>query len=387
MVFGADEPAVLDMLVRHFSLHGDTVLLVNVAAAGKERFGRKVKYETFNPQSAPGSHEVFRNSAYFKRFVVDREAQRHGRLQPCASQFPDARVYQGDCFEILSALPDASVGGAVTSPPYYNARSYTVWPNIYCYLYDMYNAARQVFRVLKPGSLYLFNIFDYFDNENNIVFSAMGKKRMILGAYIVDLFRRVGFEVSGNVVWYKGEIEGKRNFNQGNKSPYYQFPFNCWEHTLIFRKPGVQYPMSPTFRSLKSLDLLIRPIRDRTEDRVPAHIFFCLLAYYVEWHLRRAWAPLLFADEELPNQRSRRDPVLPAPSSESAQAKKLTHQTADGLPVQSLATLLADLASRSRVTYSLKTDKSGPTFQQVPPPTPLQAKAYELLNLLPVVGN
>ena len=141
------------------------------------------------------------------------------------------------------------------------------------------------------------------------------------------------------------------------------------------------------FRSLKGLDLLIRPIRHRTEERVPAHIFLCMLAYYLEWHLRRVWAPLLFEDEELPQQRQRRDPVLPASSSESAQAKKLTHQTAEGLPVQSFTTLLADLASRARVTYSLKTDKSGPRFQQVPPPTPLQARAYELLNLLPVTGN
>ena len=141
------------------------------------------------------------------------------------------------------------------------------------------------------------------------------------------------------------------------------------------------------FRSLKGLDLLIRPIRHRTEERVPAHIFLCMLAYYLEWHLRRVWAPLLFEDEELPQQRQRRDPVLPASSSAAAQAKKLTHQTADGLPVQSFTTLLSDLASRARVTYSLKTDKSGPTFQQVPPPTALQARAYELLNLLPVTGN
>jgi transposase len=138
------------------------------------------------------------------------------------------------------------------------------------------------------------------------------------------------------------------------------------------------------FRSLKGLDLLIRPIRHRTEERVPAHIFLCLLAYYVEWHLRRVWAPLLFEDEELPQDRKRRDPVLPARGSESAQAKKLTHQTAEGLPVQSFSTLLSNLASRARVTYRLQTEKSGPTFQQVPPPTPLQAKAYELLNLLPV---
>jgi hypothetical protein len=141
------------------------------------------------------------------------------------------------------------------------------------------------------------------------------------------------------------------------------------------------------FRSLKGPDLLIRPIHHRTEERVPAHIFLCMLAYYVEWHLRRVWAPLLFEDEELPKARQQRDPVLPASSSESAQAKKFTHRTADGLPVQSFATLLSDLASRARVTYSLKTDQHGPTLQQVPPPTPLQAKAYDLLNLLPVAGN
>ena len=141
------------------------------------------------------------------------------------------------------------------------------------------------------------------------------------------------------------------------------------------------------FRSLKGLDLLIRPIRHRTEERVPAHIFLCMLAYYLEWHLRRVWAPLLFEDEELTEQRQRRDPVLQARSSQSAQAKKLTHQTAEGLPVQSFTTLLSHLASRARVTYSLPTDKSGPTFQQVPPPTPLQTRANELLDLLSVAGN
>jgi transposase len=141
------------------------------------------------------------------------------------------------------------------------------------------------------------------------------------------------------------------------------------------------------FRSLKGLDLLIRPIHHRSENRVPAHIFLCLLAYYVEWHLRRAWAPLLFEDEQLAQQRRQRDPVLPASCSPSAQQKKLTRQTAEGFHVHSFATLLAELASRARVTYSLKSDGSGPSFQQVPEPTPLQARAYELLNSLPVAGN
>jgi len=141
------------------------------------------------------------------------------------------------------------------------------------------------------------------------------------------------------------------------------------------------------FRTLKGVDLLVRPIRHRSEDRVPAHIFLCLLAYYVEWHMRRAWAPLLFEDEDLPEQRSRRDPILPPVPSESAKAKKATHQTADGFRVHDFKTLMAELASRARVIYGLQADSSGPTFRQVPEPTPLQAKAYQLLASFPVAGN
>ena len=141
------------------------------------------------------------------------------------------------------------------------------------------------------------------------------------------------------------------------------------------------------FRCLKGIDLLVRPIRHRTEDRVPAHIFLCLLAYYVEWHLRRAWAPILFEDEERPEERKRRDPIRPAKPSASAERKKHSHQTADGLAVQSFETLLAELASRARVTYDLQSGDSNLAFKQVPAPTPLQARAYELLRLFPVAGK
>jgi transposase len=145
------------------------------------------------------------------------------------------------------------------------------------------------------------------------------------------------------------------------------------------------------FRCLKGVDLLVRPIRHRTEDRVPAHIFLCVLAYYVEWHLRRAWAPLLFADEKREEERKRRDPILPAQPSASAQSKKLSHQTAEGLPVHSFKSLLADLANRARVNYAFKSEqenqKSKSTFSQVPEPTPLQARAYELVRMFSVAGN
>jgi len=145
------------------------------------------------------------------------------------------------------------------------------------------------------------------------------------------------------------------------------------------------------FRCLKGIDLLVRPIRHRSEDRVPAHIFLCVLAYYVEWHLRRAWAPLLFEDEERWEERKRRDPILPAKPSDSVQRKKRSQQTVDGLPVHSFQGLLSELANRARVTYALKSgksdDKTNLTFRQVTEPTPVQARAYELVRTFPVTGK
>jgi DNA modification methylase len=99
---------------------------------------------------------------------------------------------------------------------------------------------RHVYRVLQPGAIYAFNVFDYFDNERIITFSAMGNKRVALSALFVDLFRRIGFKLYGNITWDKGDIEGKRSYNAGNFSPFYQAPFNCWEHVLLFQKPGVE---------------------------------------------------------------------------------------------------------------------------------------------------
>ena len=76
------------------------------------------------------------------------------------------------------------------------------------------------------------------------------------------------------------------------------------------------------FRCLKGIDLLVRPIRHRDEQRVRAHLFLCMLAYYVEWHMRQALAPLLFDDEQLRRDRATRDPVAPAQASASAQRKR-----------------------------------------------------------------
>jgi transposase len=135
------------------------------------------------------------------------------------------------------------------------------------------------------------------------------------------------------------------------------------------------------FRSLKGIDLMVRPIFHRVEPRVRAHIFLCMLAYYVEWHMRQAWAPLLFADEELEEDRARRDPVKPAESSATAQAKKKTRQNAAGQEVHSFRTLLAELATRCRNTCQVTAASTEASFEQLTEATPLQSEAMQLLGV------
>ena len=135
------------------------------------------------------------------------------------------------------------------------------------------------------------------------------------------------------------------------------------------------------FRCLKGIDLLVRPIHHRTPDRVRAHILLCMLAYYVEWHLRQAWEPLLFEDEELTVDRQRRDPVAPAQPSISARQKKKTHTTSEGLPVHSFRTLMAHLGTRCRNTCIVSADPNQTPFHQVTEADALQAKALQLIAM------
>lgn len=138
------------------------------------------------------------------------------------------------------------------------------------------------------------------------------------------------------------------------------------------------------FRCLKGLDVRIRPIFHRTEDHVRAHVFLCLLAYYVEWHLRRAWAELLFQDEELESARATRDPVAPAKPSAAARRKKAERTTAAGLPLQSWDTLLNALAMRGRHVCAVPAAPPDSVFELHTQPTPLQARALHLLEMYPV---
>jgi len=132
------------------------------------------------------------------------------------------------------------------------------------------------------------------------------------------------------------------------------------------------------FRTLKGPELEIRPVRHRREDRVRAHAFLCLLAYYLEWHLRQAWAPLLFTDEQPPLTA---DPVAKAERSPAAKRKASTQRTADGDVCHSFTSLLTELALIVRNTNRVR-DKQA-TFDTVTEPNRTQTRALELLERIP----
>jgi transposase len=134
------------------------------------------------------------------------------------------------------------------------------------------------------------------------------------------------------------------------------------------------------FRAMKTIDLRIRPIHHRLENRVRAHIFLCMLAYYVEWHMREAWRELMFADEDL-ERKKHRDPVAAAERSEAALEKVATRKLKDGSLVHSFRTLLEDLSTIVRNTCEARVgNRSGSTFQMTTLPNPAQQLALNLLQ-------
>ena len=135
------------------------------------------------------------------------------------------------------------------------------------------------------------------------------------------------------------------------------------------------------FRSLKSVDLKLRPIYHWTDDRIRAHVFLCMLAYYVEWHMRRTLAPILFDDEDRDAAASARASIVaPAQVSARAQRKAARKRTDEDDPVHSFQTLLRDLSTIAKNRVQPRTE-GAPCFDVVTRPTPLQQRALELLGV------
>jgi DNA modification methylase len=137
--------------------------------------------------------------------------------------------------EEINNIREGQVGTAITSPPYYNAREYSQWPNLVLYLIDMMRNCKGIYNVLERDGFYLYNIGDIVNTDNVYVVSNMSKKRLQLGFLSCLIFEKAGFNLVGNIIWDKGEVQSKRNSTMNHNSGYVKC-INCYEHVLIFKK-------------------------------------------------------------------------------------------------------------------------------------------------------
>lgn len=155
-------------------------------------------------------------------------------------------------------------------------------------------------------------------------------------------------------------------------------PTEALESAEVVRAYKLLIKIERAFRSFKSIDLQVRPVRHWAENRVRAHVFLCMLAYYLQWHLEQTWAPLLFKDDAPPRAT---DPVAPAQRSAQALRKARTKHLEDGTPVHSFRTLLGELKTLTRSRVLPPNAPASATFDKVSTPTPFQVRALALLSL------
>ena len=246
---------IYEMFVKYFSFENEKILFLNAdlkAIEISKKYNRdplllSLVLENGFESNIINNHfeknifkDYFENGEYIKRFIVNKEfsidIDYKQQIDKFLSGFSEGGLIHGDSFVVLNSMDEKTISAAVTSPPYYNAREYSQWSNLYLYLIDMYNIIKASKRALKDAGIFLYNIGDINGNENIIVKSNMGNKRMLLGSYSILLFKACGYELVDNLIWDKGEPQSKRSTNDGNFTPHYQKPVNAYEHMFIFKK-------------------------------------------------------------------------------------------------------------------------------------------------------
>jgi DNA modification methylase len=158
------------------------------------------------------------------------------------------KVIWGNCLDNLKKLPSESIGHMVTSPPYYNARDYSTWPNLKAYLDNMREIITECYRVLDNHRVFVFNVSDVVDNDKMDKINAFGKRKIPLPAYFITIFEECGFTFVDDIIWDKGEVQSSRHKNGNKPYPFFQYSCNCYEHILIFHKhrleKDIKYPCS-----------------------------------------------------------------------------------------------------------------------------------------------
>lgn len=226
---------LLSTIVRLYSFEGDSLYYLdyNNSKITGEYNGRDIVYvpgKIIKEQLGPNYSEIpiVRFINKLKSHTVVSERNKELSSEQILIENVDSTKY-------LRKLKEGSYKYAVTSPPYYNAREYSQWDNMLTYLIDMLANAISVFGGMENDGVYLYNIGDIVDQDNIYVSSMMSRRRQILGLYSVVIFEAAGFNLTGNIIWDKGEVQSRRN-STADLLPYYVKTINAYEHVFVFKK-------------------------------------------------------------------------------------------------------------------------------------------------------
>lgn len=222
---------ILDMLVSFYSFHDNNIKIIS-----------DFEYALFTKHRNIYSANFIKKSYDYKNyplFLLMQNIIKNISIQPQKEHYMlqttnHYSIYKGNSSNILYNINE-KITGAITSPPYYNAREYSQWPSLICYLVDMAISSKAVYDNIENQGMYFYNIGDIVGLDNIYVSSTMSKKRLLLGFLSIMIFKMIGWKFHNNIIWYKGEVQSKRN-SMENIFPTYIKPINCYEHILAFSK-------------------------------------------------------------------------------------------------------------------------------------------------------
>ncbi len=223
----------VEYLIKAYSWNSETVYLVNFNENQNE-YGRKIVVDN-GIDYFKKSKITFNSLPIYKLFKKLSSEIKFCNSDSNRKIFNDLEVINDNSSIYLRTLKQNQIGAVITSPPYYNAREYSQWENLILYLIDMMINANSVYYSLDDDSYYLYNIGDIVSEDNVYVNSNMSKHRIQLGFLSCLFFELVGFNLCGNIIWDKGEVQSKRNSTINLFSGYVK-PVNCYEHMFVFNK-------------------------------------------------------------------------------------------------------------------------------------------------------
>jgi len=228
----------LNALVLLYSWSGDSVTMINTNVSQSSYKGRNIKrvsYTKFDNKERIKKLDIYK---LFSQIASNIKIGTNFKIQK-SKDLSNSLIINGDSTNITpyisKYLNDEELSAAVTSPPYFNAREYSQWDNLLCYLIDMMLNAKAVLSSLNSTGTYIYNIGDVVGKDNIFIHSNMSKRRQMLGFYSIFIFEMIGFKCTGNIIWDKGEVQSKRN-STSNHFPGYINTVNVYEHCLVFSK-------------------------------------------------------------------------------------------------------------------------------------------------------